>query len=64
MKDLLNRLYGRRPMITFGDDSPALYKKASQLSLADQPDQASTPAAPMPENYLPFGWAGLPALLR
>jgi hypothetical protein len=29
---------------------------------ADQPDQASTPTAP--DNYLPFGWAGLQALLR
>jgi hypothetical protein len=64
MQGLLNQLYGRRSMIAPGDDSWGIYNRATQGSPADQPDQASTPGTATPENYLPFGWAGLQALLR
>jgi hypothetical protein len=63
MKDLLNQLYGRRAMIAPVDDSGGFGSKAGQGPLPDQPDQASTPAA-TPDTYIPFGWSGLPALLR
>jgi hypothetical protein len=63
MRDLLNQLYGRRAMIAPGDDSGGFGSKAGQDSSANQPDQASTPAA-TPDTYIPFGWSGLPALLR
>jgi murein DD-endopeptidase MepM/ murein hydrolase activator NlpD len=63
MQDILNQYYGRRS-ITPGNDSRAAYNRAMQGSPAAQPDQASMPAAATPENYIPFGWAGLPALLR
>jgi hypothetical protein len=64
MQDLLNQYYGWRSMIAPGDNNWGIYNRATQAGPADQPDQASTPGAAMPANYLPFGWAGLPALLR
>jgi hypothetical protein len=63
MQDLLNQYYGRRP-IAPSTDSWAAYNRATQGGPVDQPDQASTPATATPKNYIPFGWAGLPALLR
>jgi murein DD-endopeptidase MepM/ murein hydrolase activator NlpD len=62
MRDLLNQYYGRRSTIA-PDDNGTLYR-VSQGSSANQPDQASTPGGAMPGNYLPFGWTGLPAVLR
>jgi hypothetical protein len=64
MQDLLNQLYGRRSMIAPGDDSGRFGNGADRSTPADQPAQALTPAAIAPENYLPFGWSGLQALLR
>ena len=64
MQDLLNQLYGRRSTTAAGQDRASIYDRATQASPADQSDQASPPRAAAPENYLPFGWAGLPALLR
>jgi hypothetical protein len=63
MQDLLNQYYGRRSM-NAPDDSGAFINRTSQGSSANQPDQASTPGGAMPENYLPFGWTGLPVVLR
>jgi hypothetical protein len=63
MQDILSQYYGRRS-IAPGNDSWAAYNRATQAGPADPPDQVSTPGAATPANYLPFGWAGLPALLR
>jgi hypothetical protein len=63
MQDILNQYYGRRSVAP-GDDRWTAYHRAIQGSPAAQPDQASMPPAATPENYIPFGWAGLPALLR
>jgi hypothetical protein len=57
MQELLNQYYGRRSMNA--DDSGAFYNRIRQGSAANQPDVAS-----MPQNHVPFGWAGLPALSR
>jgi hypothetical protein len=63
MKDLLNQLYGRRSTIAPGD-SAAPSNRAGQGSSTDQPGQPTMPGTAAPENYLPFGWAGLQVLLR
>jgi hypothetical protein len=63
MKDLLNRLYGRRSMVA-SDAGGGFGSKIGADTSDDQPGQASTPAAATPGTYLPFGWAGLPALQR
>jgi hypothetical protein len=62
MQELLNQLYGRRSAIAPDDDSGGFGNKSGQFPSADQPDQAPMPA--MPGTYLPFGWSGLPPLLR
>jgi hypothetical protein len=64
MQDLLNQHYGGRSMVSPGGDSAAFYNRAGRGSAAAQLDQTSMPAAATPDNYIPFGWAGLPALLR
>jgi pyruvate/2-oxoglutarate dehydrogenase complex dihydrolipoamide acyltransferase (E2) component len=64
MQGLLNQLYGRRSMIAPGDASGGFGNGADRATSADQPAQVLTPAATAPENYLPFGWYGLQALLR
>jgi hypothetical protein len=64
MQNLLNQVYGRRPMISSGDSSGAFGNQFGQTTSAGQLGQASTPAAATPDNYIPFGWAGLPPLLR
>jgi hypothetical protein len=60
MQNLLNQVYGRRPVIAPSDGNDSF----GQTISAGQPGQASTPAAATPDNYIPFGWAGLPPLLR
>jgi hypothetical protein len=64
MKNLLNRYYGQPPVIPPGGDSGGFGNKIGQFSLAVQPGQAPTPTAATADTYLPFGWAGLPALQR
>jgi hypothetical protein len=65
MQNLLNQLYGRRrSMNAPGDGSDSLGNQFGQTPPAGQSGQPSTPAAASPDNYLPFGWAGLPALPR
>jgi hypothetical protein len=64
MKNLLNRYYGQLPVIPPGGDRGGSGNRIGQFSLADQPGQAPTPTAATPDTYLPFGWAGLPALQR
>jgi hypothetical protein len=63
MQDLLNQIYGRRSRVGPGGDSEAFYGRAGRAGAAAQPDQASMAAA-TPQIHPPFGWAGLPALLR
>jgi hypothetical protein len=64
MQDILNQCFGRRSMIAPGGDGGRLGNQFGQATLADQPGQASTPITATQGNYLPFGWAGLTALLR
>ena len=64
MKEILNQYFGRRSVIAPGDGSGGFGNQFGQATSADQPDQASMPAAAAPNNYLPFGWAGLQALRR
>jgi hypothetical protein len=63
MKDLLNQLYGRLSMVA-PDAGGGFGSKIGADIPDDQPGQASAPAAATPGTYLPFGWAGLPALPR
>lgn len=64
MQNLLNQVYGRRPMSAPGDGSGGFGNPFGQATSAGQPGQASTPAAATRDDYIPFGWAGLPPLLR
>jgi hypothetical protein len=64
MKDLLNRYYGRPPVIPTGGDSSGFGNKDGRDASNYQPGQAPTASAATPDTYLPFGWAGLPALQR
>jgi hypothetical protein len=64
MQNLLNQVYGRRPMIAPGDGNDGFGNPFGQATSAGQPGQASTPAAATRDDYIPFGWAGLPPLLR
>ena len=64
MRDLLNRLYGHGPMATANGNSGGLASTARRGLFADGPDQASTRNAAAADSPPPFGWAGLPALLR
>jgi hypothetical protein len=64
MQNLLNQLYGRRSMIAQGDGNNGVGNPFGQAISVARPGQASTPAAASPDDYIPFGWAGLPPLLR
>jgi hypothetical protein len=64
MRDLLNQLYGRRPMIAPDANEDGFTGNAGRGPLADQPEQATTQRAATPDTYLPFGWAGLPPFQR
>jgi hypothetical protein len=64
MQNLLNQLYGRRPTIAPGDGNDGFGNPFGKAASAGQPGQASTPAAATPDDYIPFGWSGLPPLLR
>jgi hypothetical protein len=63
MRGLLNQLYGRRSMVA-SDAGGGFGGQIGAETLDDQPGQAPTPSAATPDSYLPFGWAGLPALRR
>jgi hypothetical protein len=63
MQGLLNQLYSRRSMVA-PDAGGGFGGQIGAETSDDQPGQASTPAAATPGTYLPFGWAGLPALQR
>jgi hypothetical protein len=62
MQGLLNQLYGRRSMAA-PDISGRFGGNIGADNPEDQPGQASAPAATS-DSYIPFGWAGLPALRR
>jgi hypothetical protein len=64
MQDLLNQYYGRGSAIASGVGGGGFYDRSGRAIPTDQPEQTSMPAAATPDNYLPFGWAGLQALLR
>jgi hypothetical protein len=64
MQNLLNQVYGRRPMIAPGSGSGGFGNPFGQAASAGQSGQASTPVAATPNDYIPFGWSGLPPLLR
>jgi hypothetical protein len=64
MQSLLNQVYDRRSMTAPGDGNGGFGNQFGQTTSAGQSGQASTPAAATSDNYLPFGWAGLPPLLR
>jgi hypothetical protein len=64
MQQLLNQYYGRGSAIASGVGSGGFYNRSGRAIPTDQPEQASTPTAAARDNYLPFGWAGLQALLR
>jgi hypothetical protein len=64
MQNLLNQLYGRRPMKAPGDASGGFGNQVGQTMSAGRPGQAPLPAAATPDDHPPFGWAGLPPLLR
>jgi hypothetical protein len=61
MQNLLNQVYGRRSMIAPGDGNGVF---GNQLGVATSAGQPSTPAAATLDDYIPFGWAGLPPLFR
>jgi hypothetical protein len=63
MKGLLNQLYGGRSMVA-PDTGGGFGSKIGADTSDDQPGPAPTPSAATPDTYLPFGWAGLPALRR
>ena len=64
MQNLLNQLYGRRPMSAPDADENGFTGNDGRGLRADRPEQASTQRAATPDTYLPFGWSGLPTLLR
>jgi hypothetical protein len=64
MQNLLNQLYGRRSMIAPGSGSGGFGNPFDQVTSAGEPGQALPPAAATPDDYIPFGWSGLPPLLR
>jgi hypothetical protein len=63
MQQLLNQLYGSRSAIASGSGGSGFGRTVGQDITTGQPDQTSMPTA-TPDNYLPFGWSGLPPLLR
>jgi hypothetical protein len=63
MQGLLNQLYGRRSMVA-PDAGGGFGGRIGAASSDGQPGPALTPSAATPGTYLPFGWAGLPALQR
>jgi hypothetical protein len=64
MKNLLNRYYGRPPVIPPGGNGGGFGNRIGRFPSVDQPDQAPTQATAIPGTYLPFGWSGLPPLFR
>src|SRR5947207_786564 len=60
MQEVLNQYYGRPSM--GAPDRSGFNNRTGQGSPTDRPDRALSPGAAMPENYLPFGWAGLSPL--
>jgi hypothetical protein len=64
MQNLLNQIYGRRPMISSGDGSGGFGNQFGQAAPTGRPGQASASAAATPDDYIPFGWSGLPPLRR
>jgi hypothetical protein len=60
MRDLLNQLYGGRPMAANGESVDG----AGRGRFADRLDQQAAPNDAAPDNAPPFGWAGLAALRR
>jgi hypothetical protein len=61
MQNLLNQVYDRRSMIAPSDGDGVF---GNQLGVATSAGQPSTPAAATLDDYIPFGWAGLPPLFR
>ena len=64
MQNLLNQVYGRRPMTAPGDGNDGFGNQFGQAISGEQPGQTPTPVAAPPNDYIPFGWAGLPPLFR
>jgi hypothetical protein len=64
MQNLLNQVYDRRSMTAPGDGSGVFGNQFGQAISGGQPGQTPTPAAAPPNDYIPFGWTGLPPLLR
>jgi hypothetical protein len=64
MQNLLNQVYDRRSMIAPGDGSGVFGNQFGQAISGGQPGQTPTPAAAISNDYIPFGWAGLPPLFR
>lgn len=64
MQNLLSQVYGRRSMIAPGDGTGGFGNQFDQAISGGQPGQAAAPAAAPPNDYIPFGWSGLPPLLR
>jgi hypothetical protein len=63
MQQLLNQLYGGRSAIASGSGGSGFGRTVGRDITTDQPDQTSMPTR-TPDNYLPFGWSGLPPLRR
>jgi hypothetical protein len=64
MQELLKQLNGRRSVIAPGDDGGGFGNKDGRDASNYRPGQAPMASAATPDSYLPFGWAGLPALPR
>jgi murein DD-endopeptidase MepM/ murein hydrolase activator NlpD len=64
MQSLLNQVYDRRSMTAPGDGNGGFGNQFGQAISGGQPGQTPTPAAAPPNDYIPFGWTGLPPLLR
>jgi hypothetical protein len=63
MQNLLNQVYNRRSMIAPGDGNDGFGSQFGQATPAGLLGNASTRAAATPDNYFPFGEAGLPACI-
>jgi hypothetical protein len=63
MQQLLNQLYGGRSAIAPGSGGSSFGRTVGRDITTGQPDQTSMPTR-TPDNYLRFGWSGLPPLRR
>jgi hypothetical protein len=63
MQGLLSQLHGRRSTVA-PDAGGGFGGQIGADTSDDQPGPAPTPSAATPDTFLPFGWAGLPALQR